>query len=256
MSKWLVCVALDVLTLVCKMMKKLLVIKLLLIMLGVMAGQANAMLYTTPADWPPLQNTHIVPQPPSSSAAPSGATFGLGIVGSNGVMAVPSTPLYQPIPSYQSPSQPALSAPSMPPLNPMMASVPNQPMVNDTTAQMVSVVVNAFLVRPYGNSEQLVPITAGMAVKPNDIVEYRAYYTNRTPDRIRQMTAVLEVPPAVELLGGIEPAIFYASVDGANYSLMPVGANVAGANYRALRWDISSIGIGGTAMVKYRARIR
>lgn len=214
----------------------------LMTLLVTAVGQANAVL-PTPANWPPLQNTHIVPQPPSSSATPSGATFGLGVVGSNGVMGVPPTPPYQP------PSSP-------PPLNPAMTSVPSQAMVNDATAQMVSVVINAFLVRPYGNSEQLVPITAGMAVKSNDVVEYRAYYTNRTPDRIRQMTAVLEVPQAVELLGGIEPVIFYASVDGTNYSLMPVGANVAGANYRALRWDISGIGIGGTAMVKYRARIR
>lgn len=127
----------------------------------------------------------------------------------------------------------------------------------------VGQVVTAFLVQNVGGQETLVPVTQGVSVRAGDVVEYHAYFTNHSSDRIRSMSALLEIPAGVEFLGATEPAGAFATVDGTRFGRMPLRANMGGvvqdvplSMYKALRWDLEDVGIGGTAVVKYRAKIK
>ncbi len=156
----------------------------------------------------------------------------------------------------------------MQPLTPVATVAPalastERTMTVDTTGQTVETVINAFIVTQNGNQELLTAVTQNGQVKPGDVVEYRGYFTNRSPDRIRKLTALLEIPEGVELLGGIEPLAPFATVDGVRFARTPLRTNTATgvqeiplSYYKALRWDVEDIGLNGTAMVKYRARIK
>lgn len=149
---------------------------------------------------------------------------------------------------------------------------PNQTNNNQTNSQtnsstlsdsqnQVGQAVYAYLVRGVAGQEQLIPIDATTAINRGDIVEYHGHFTNKTADRIGAMTAVMDIPTKLELIS-TEPLAF-ASVDSKRFSAMPLRTLVNGqlvpvplAYYRAIRFDIKNIGIGATAVVKYRAKIR
>lgn len=149
---------------------------------------------------------------------------------------------------------------------------PNQINNNQTNSQtnsstlsdsqnQVGQAVYAYLVSGVAGQEQLIPIDATTAINRGDIVEYHGHFTNKTADRIGAMTAVMDIPTKLELIS-TEPLAF-ASVDSKRFSAMPLRTLVNGqlvpvplAYYRAIRFDIKNIGIGATAVVKYRAKIR
>lgn len=128
----------------------------------------------------------------------------------------------------------------------------------------VDAVVNAFVVRTVDGQETLEPVTAATAIKAGDVVEYQGLFTNKGADRIRNMTVTLSLPEGAVFTGQADPALgALASVDGTRFLHMPIRANVNGVvqnlpfeQYKALRWTIEEIGLGGTAVVKYRATIR
>lgn len=145
------------------------------------------------------------------------------------------------------------------------------PLVNESTVQTVLPVQNglssaiyAFVVKMdvMGN-ETLVPVSADVTIQKGDMLEYQGHYTNYTGERIRSTTVSLSVPAGVELVGGVLPLGASGSVDGNRYSHMPLRGNIGGVvqeiplkYYKALRWNIEDIGIGGTAIVKYRAILK
>lgn len=136
----------------------------------------------------------------------------------------------------------------------------NSSTLSDSQNQ-VGQAVYAYLVRGVAGQEQLIPIDSTTAINRGDIVEYHGHFTNKTADRIGAMTAMMDIPTKLELIS-TEPLAF-ASVDSKRFSAMPLRTLVNGqlvpvplAYYRAIRFDIKNIGIGATAVVKYRAKIR
>ena len=80
---------------------------------------------------------------------------------------------------------------------------------------------------------------------------------------VRKMTVTMSIPQQVELLGAVAPDFPYGSVDGNNFSRMPLRGQVDGKvqeiplqYYQAVRWDLEGIGLNDTVKVKYRARVK
>jgi len=99
-------------------------------------------------------------------------------------------------------------------------------------------------------------------VKPNDVIEYRAVYTNNTGKAIKNLTATLPIPPATQFLAKSTPSATLASTDGVNFAAMPlkrkVGnqiVNVPLQDYRALRWTIAEVPAGKSVSVSAQTRV-
>lgn len=152
----------------------------------------------------------------------------------------------------------------------VLTAVP-PPLLNQATVQQplamtqgLSQAVYAFLVVPVADgSENLVPVTASTPIKAGDILEYQAHFTNHTGERIRRTSVSISIPAGVELVGGIMPIVATASIDNQRFSRVPLRANINGEiqnlpyrYYKALRWSVEDIGLGGTAVVKYRAVLK
>lgn len=176
----------------------------------------------------------------------------------------PLTPLNAMPPALAISKAPNMANPSF--INPNQTnnsqtnSQTNFSILSDSQNQ-VGQAVYAYLVRGVAGQEQLIPIDATTAINRGDIVEYHGHFTNKTADRIGAMTAMMDIPTKLELIS-TEP-LASASVDGKRFSAMPLRTLVNGqlvpvplAYYKALRFDIKNIGIGATAVVKYRAKIR
>lgn len=130
-------------------------------------------------------------------------------------------------------------------------------------ASQVSSVVNAYLVQNTGATETLIPVNVGTPVKSGDVLEYRGLFTNQSADRVRSMDVSLSIDDKLELIGGVSPSIALASNDGNQYVRMPIRVRIGGAlqelplsQYRGLRWTVEDLGIGATAVVKYRAKVK
>lgn len=99
--------------------------------------------------------------------------------------------------------------------------------------------------------EVLKPATA---IKPGDLLQYRAVYTNSGDQPAGHLLASLPVPAGTSLAAtGTEPAGAQASVDGTHFAPMPLMHTVTGKDgkprqepvplsaIRALRWDLGSL---------------
>lgn len=178
---------------------------------------------------------------------------------------VVATPQNIPI---QNPLQSTTPAPSLAVQTPQ--SVPT---LSPTLSQVVSPVgqsgtgihsvVHAFIVQNIGMQETLVPVSATTAIKSGDVLEYQGLFTNNSGQRVRSMDVTLGISDRLELIGGITPSIAWASVDNSRFGRMPLRANIGGqvqelplSQYKALRWTVEELGLGGTAVVKYRARVK
>lgn len=142
-------------------------------------------------------------------------------------------------------------------------SVP-QTAVSDKTDVNIAPVVNVFIVNanPTTGQEVLIPVLAGTSVKSGDVLEYQGLFTNHG-DRVRKMDVSLSIADGLELIGGVTPRLASGSLDGNRFTRMPVRISVNGqtqeaplSRYKALRWTIEDVGIGGTAVVKYRAKVK
>lgn len=144
-----------------------------------------------------------------------------------------------------------------------MLPTPNPNTVSPTqTAPAITSVVNAFVVKGTGSAETLVPVSVSTSVKSGDVLEYQGLFTN-TGDRIRKMDVTLTIADNLELIGGISPQYAQASLDGGRFLRMPIRAKVGNqiqelplSRYKALRWTVEDVGLGGTAVVKYRAKVK
>lgn len=99
-------------------------------------------------------------------------------------------------------------------------------------------------------------------VKPNDVIEYRATYTNNTAAPIKNLNATLPIPADTQFLAKSSPAAAQASTDGVNFAATPlkrkVGTqtvNVPLQEYRALRWTIAEILPGKSVTVTAQTRV-
>ncbi len=99
-------------------------------------------------------------------------------------------------------------------------------------------------------------------VKPKDVIEYRATYTNNTKGKINNLVAILPIPAETQFLAKSQPAMAQASTDGLNFAPMPlkrkVGdqmVNVPLKDYRALRWTIAELPAGKSVTVSAQTRI-
>lgn len=99
-------------------------------------------------------------------------------------------------------------------------------------------------------------------VKPNDIIEYRATYTNNTNNVIKGLVATLPIPADTQFLAKSSPAQAQASTDSVNFAAMPlkrkVGmqtVNVPLQEYRALRWTIAELAAGKSITVTAQTRV-
>ncbi len=99
-------------------------------------------------------------------------------------------------------------------------------------------------------------------VKPNDVIEYRATYTNNTSGKIRNLAATLPIPVETQFLAKSQPENAQASTDGTNFAPMPLKrkegnqmVNVPSKDYRALRWTIAELPAGKSVTVSAQTRI-
>ena len=113
--------------------------------------------------------------------------------------------------------------------------------------------------------EVLSPVNAQTRLASGNVVEYRGYLTNNSPDRIRNMKVTMNIPANMELVStsDVEPTRAFGSMDGANFQYMPLKTNMNGvlqnlpmAYYKAIQWDVPGLGLNEVAMVKYRLKVK
>ena len=124
----------------------------------------------------------------------------------------------------------------------------------------VSVVLAAYKVTTSQSGEETVQVAK--KVKPKDVVEYQATYTNNTTKTIKNLVATLPIPTGTQFLAKSSPAGVQASTDGVSFAAMPlkrkVGSqlvNIPLQEYRALRWTIVELPAGKSVKVTAQTRV-
>ena len=124
----------------------------------------------------------------------------------------------------------------------------------------VSVQLKAFkrVVDSKGNAQ----FKAADSIKPQDVIEYRATYTNNTTGNIKSLKATLPIPADTQYLGASLPSGALASTDGVNFSAMPLKKKVDGKlvniplkEYRALQWQIAELPAKKAVTVSAQAKV-
>ena len=113
--------------------------------------------------------------------------------------------------------------------------------------------------------ETLVPADQ---VKPGDVVEYQATYTNTASRPLRNLQATVPIPASLEYLPeSAKPAIVLASIDGKTFGRVPLMRQTRAAGgqqkseavpyreYRFLRWDIGELSAKKNIVVSARAKV-
>lgn len=103
---------------------------------------------------------------------------------------------------------------------------------------------------------------------PGDVIQYEAVYRNAGKAAANNLAATVPIPQGMALLAGsAQPAAEEASLDGKNFSSVPLmreARNDAGvleqqpvplAQYRALRWNLAELAPGKPATVVLRAQL-
>lgn len=109
---------------------------------------------------------------------------------------------------------------------------------------------------------------AAKAVKPSELIEYRANYKNTSAKEVRGVQAVLPIPSGMTVeLNSAKPLPVQASTDGRLFYPVPLTRQVRGADgqlravnvplseYRALRWSLGVLAAGASRDVVLRARV-
>lgn len=104
-------------------------------------------------------------------------------------------------------------------------------------------------------------------VKPGDVIEYRAVYTNTSKETVRDLVATLPMPEGLEYVAksaratdGVS-AMQAAARDG-RFGAEPLMVTQGGAKvpvpyaqYRSLRWQVGAMAAGRSVTVSARARV-
>jgi len=109
---------------------------------------------------------------------------------------------------------------------------------------------------------------AAKAVKPSELIEYRANYKNTSAKELRGVQAVLPIPSGMTIdLNSAKPLPVQASTDGRQFYPVPLTRQVRAADgqlktvnvplseYRALRWSLGVLAAGASRDVVLRARV-
>ena len=118
------------------------------------------------------------------------------------------------------------------------------------------------------SEEQKETLLPAEQVKPGDIVEYQATYTNTTSRSLKNLQATVPIPTSLEYMPeSAKPANVQASLDGKNFSAVPLVRKTLTANgqqkteaiplreYRFLRWNVGELGARKSIVVSARARV-
>jgi uncharacterized repeat protein (TIGR01451 family) len=129
----------------------------------------------------------------------------------------------------------------------------------------LSVKLVAYQVILNGNKEALV---AADKVKPGDVIEYQAVYSNAGSAAAQSVAATVPIPSGLGFLtDSARPAAEQASLDGKTFSSFPLTRKARTANgimeekpvapseYRALRWQIKQLAPGSSVTVALRAHV-
>ena len=103
-------------------------------------------------------------------------------------------------------------------------------------------------------------------VRPGDVIEYRATYTNNTGKTVTGLRADLPIPEGLEYLPrSAKPGadLVKAAVKGGDYAMEPLSRKLANGKtepvpyneYRALRWSLGQLPAGGVTAVSARAKV-
>jgi uncharacterized repeat protein (TIGR01451 family) len=106
-------------------------------------------------------------------------------------------------------------------------------------------------------------------IKPGEIVEYRATYTNKSKAPVTKLVGTLPIPDGTEYVGGsANPAIgVLATLGDGKFAPIPlkrkvkladgreVERDVPLADYRSLRWNLGDLGPGQSVSVTGRVRL-
>jgi len=139
---------------------------------------------------------------------------------------------------------------------------------NAAASSPVSVHLEQFKVlRGDKGEEKFLPAES---VKPGDVIEYRATYTNVSKKPVKALVAVVPLPEGLEYIPEstkpVSPAAEAAAKDG-RYAAQPLVREVKGKDgkvhtervpyyeYRSLRWNIGDLVVGKAFEVKARARV-
>ena len=129
-----------------------------------------------------------------------------------------------------------------------------------TNNEPVSVQLKAFkkVVDSKGNAQ----FKAADSIKPQDVIEYRATYTNNTTGNIKSLKATLPIPADTQYLGASLPSGALGSTDGVNFATMPLKKKVDGKlvniplkEYRALQWQIAELPAKKSVTVSAQAKV-
>ncbi|MBW6512671.1 MAG: hypothetical protein K0A93_11280 [Desulfuromonadaceae bacterium] len=117
------------------------------------------------------------------------------------------------------------------------------------------------------NSQGQEALTEATRVKPGDLVEYRAVYTNSGKVPMRQLTATLPIPEGLDYVANsARPAGALASADGKEFAPEPLKRTVEkdgksvteiipASEYRFLRWEVKAIDPGKDFAARARAKV-
>ncbi len=139
-------------------------------------------------------------------------------------------------------------------------TIPGRPVV--TSAIAVELTQNRVVKNEKGE-EQLVDAAA---VKPGDVIEYRATYTNRSTKNVTALIGDLPIPEGLEYIPrSARPgaALVKAAADDGIFSSEPLMRALPDgkkeprpySDYRALRWTLGQLPAGGVTTVSARARV-
>ena len=137
------------------------------------------------------------------------------------------------------------------------AAVAQTPAVTSTlTAQRVEMVDGKAVLKPAAQS------------KPGEVIEYSGTYRNGGAVAVDKLHSVVPVPVGTTFIAGsAQPASAQASTDGTRFAPLPLVRTVRQADgserkepvplaeYRALRWEVGTLGAGTSAVVSLRVRI-
>lgn len=148
---------------------------------------------------------------------------------------------------------------------PPMASSTAATVSNPAASQIQQRLLASLVSRDEAGKEVLSPVTAQTRVRSGNIIEYRGYVINISPERVRNLKVSFDLPSNTELmsLSDLSPERAMGSSDGVTFQYMPLKTSINGtlqelpmSYYKAVRWNIEGLGLNEVAEVKYRVRVK
>ena len=141
-------------------------------------------------------------------------------------------------------------------------SVAAPPPAAATKAVTVTLSQSKVVKGPDGNEQ----FQDAATIKPGDVIEYKATYTNNTDKPVKGLVADLPIPEGLEYLPrSAKPGanLVKAATKNAIYEAEPLIRKSAGgktesvpyAEYRALRWNLGQLPASGSTAVTARAKV-